>query len=310
MIDESFVDVLAYEKYLRDDKMLQESTIYNYCSAMKKFFTLGGDINDIEHVNGFILEHAIKKRSIYYWDAMKSFINYKLQGTKKAYMLRNMLPKKVPDPKRYRRYLSDEEREAVIKTLKDNKHRLIARIQNETGVRAGEVIRLKRGTIAYEPYQDKVVMRINFTGKGGKRFVKWIFDEQLQADIDVFIKGRLFDTEHYFLERDKCRPDSVVGQVLRTNYNWYWHDMKEALTKLGYDFKDWASHDFRRAYARKVWDKFHDPALLKDAMNHGDFNTTLTYLRTSGLQVQEIANALDEEKRRRFESKYLKEQKQ
>jgi integrase len=210
---------------------------------------------------------------------------------------RNLLKPKAVDPKKNAHYLDDETREGIIKLLLNYKHRVIARIQNSTGVRAGDVIRLKRGTISYEAYMDKaVVMRIDFEGKGGKHFVKWIFDEAIQTQIDLFIKSNILDTEYYFLER----PNEVMDnfrKAYHSNYRKYWLDLKQALRVYGVEYKEWATHDFRRSFARTIWDNTKDPVVLKEMLNHAQFDTTLRYLRGSGLQSKDVYYELNEKKK-------------
>lgn len=290
-MSDSPVKMVGFEDYLRN-RGLSEGSIYQYTKAVQKFLSLSeSNMEEIETYNEFILEFAIKKRSLYYYDALILFIKFFFDDNKQKrnQMLKQLLkPNKNNDTKRMRRILDDETREQVISLLKDYKHRIIARIQNETGVRAGDIIRLKRGSIMYEPYQDKEVMRIDFEGKGGKHFVKWIFDEAVQNQIYLFITSNILDDIYYFLEREKSNKGSSFISIYRTNYHHYWDDLKQAINMLGYDFKDWASHDFRKAFARTVWNKYKDPVLLKEALNHEQFETTLTYLRNSGLQVEDM----------------------
>jgi hypothetical protein len=213
-------------------------------------------------------------------------------------MVRLLLkPSRNDDVKRMRKYLDDETKSQVIKLIKDYKHRIIARIQDVTGVRAGDVIRLKRGSISYEPYNDEVVvMRIDFVSKGGKHIVKWIFDESLQTQIDLFIKNNILDNEYYFLERERSNKGSSLITLYRTNYHNYWLDLKQAMDTLGIGYKDWASHDFRRQFARRVWNKTKDPVILKDVMDHSRFETTLRYLKNSGLQTKDVYYEMNNEK--------------
>lgn len=293
-------ELAEFEQWLLN-RGLSQSSVYQYVKAVQKFVLQGNpDIEEIENYNEFILEYAIKKRSLYYYDALKIFLKYvfKDNAQKKNQMLRQLLkPNKNTDIKRTRRILDDETKEQVIKLLKDYKHRIIARIQNETGVRAGDILRLKRGTISYEAYQDKTVMRLDVTGKGDKHYVKWIFDENIQNQIHLYITSHMVDDEYYFLDRGKVNKGSTIHIIQRTNYHHYWSDMKQSMNILGIDFKDWSSHDFRRGFARRVWQKTKDPVLLKEAMNHSQFDTTLLYLRNSGVQVQDLQNMLNEDKK-------------
>jgi site-specific recombinase XerD len=133
-------------------------------------------------------------------------------------------------------------------------------------------------------------MRIDFEGKGKKHFVKWIFDEKIQTQIDLFIKSNNLDTEYYFLEARKCNTPHMSYLL---NYQMYWKDLKQSLKTLGIDYKEWATHDFRRSFAREVWNNTKDPVIMKEMLNHVQFDTTLRYLRGSGLQTKDVYYGLN-----------------
>lgn len=286
--------IMDYDDYLKT-KNLSPSSIYVYVSAVKKFLMQNPDLNKMDSYNDFIFEHAIKKRSNYVYDALKLFIKWYFEKDPKSISLqRGLLKPKPVDPKKNIHYLDDETREGVIKVLLNYKHRVIARIQNATGVRAGDILRLKRGSISYEAYEDKVVvMRIDFEGKGHRHFVKWIFDTDIQTQIDLYIKSNILDNEYYFLERPK---DTDLRNAYHMNYRRYWKDLKQALKTYGVEYKEWATHDFRRSFARNVWNATKDPVVLKNMMDHQQFDTTLRYLRGSGLQTKDVYFTLNKNK--------------
>lgn len=288
-------DILDLEEYLKA-KNLSDSSIYVYLSAVKNFLADSPDITQIDSYNNFIFEHGIKKRSAYCYDALRLYIKWKFEKDPKLQsLLRNLLKPKLQDPKKNIRYLDDDTRDQVISLLLNYKHRVIAKIQNATGVRAGDVIRLKKGNISYEAYDDTIpVMRIDFEGKGKKHFVKWIFDEKIQTQIDLFIKSNNLDPEYYFLEAKKANTPHMAYLL---NYQAYWKDLKQALRTLGVEYKEWATHDFRRSFAREVWNNTKDPVIMKEMLNHEQFDTTLRYLRGSGLQTKDVYFGLDQKKK-------------
>jgi integrase len=287
-------DIIDLEEYLKA-KNLSASSIYVYLSTVKNFLSDRPDITQIDAYNKFIFEHGIKKRSAYCYDALRIYIKYKFEKDPRMQsLLRNLLKPKLQDVKKSVRYLDDETREQIISLLLNYKHRIIAKIQNATGVRAGDVLRLKKGNISYEVYDERLpVMRIDFEGKGGKHFIKWIFDEKLQTQIDLFIKSNNLDTEYYFLEARRCK---TLHMSYLLNYQIYWKDLKQALSTLGVGYKEWATHDFRRSFAREVWNNTKDPIIMKEMLNHVQFETTLRYLRGSGLQTKEVYYGLNEKK--------------
>lgn len=280
-------DVLDYEEYL-EKRNLTDGTINIYSLIVKRFLMTRPDIEAIDAYNTYIFDHAIKKRSNCTYDALKQYIRFKFDKNPKMHvLLRNLLKPKVQDPKKHVHYLDDDTRKNVISLMTNYKHRIMAKIQNETGMRAGDIIRLKRGSISYEVYNDEViVMRIDVEGKGGKHFIKWIFDKDIQTQIDLFIKANILDTEYYFLER--ISKTNKFFNDYRINYCHYLADLKQALATYGVEYKEWATHDFRRSFARNVWTMSRDPVLLKEMMNHAQFDTTLRYLRGSGLQAKDV----------------------
>jgi len=70
----------------------------------------------------------------------------------------------------------------------------------------------------------------------------------------------------------------------KSNYLRYWKDLKYALNVNGIDKEDFATHDFRRCFARKVWEKEKDVYVLQSLLNHTDPKVTLRYLDQSGLK--------------------------
>jgi site-specific recombinase XerD len=77
-------------------------------------------------------------------------------------------------------------------------------------------------------------------------------------------------------------PDSV--KMFRYNYDEYWKDLKMALQSCGYAPKDFATHDMRRCFARRVWERYKDIHVLQSMLNHSDPKVTLKYLEQSGLK--------------------------
>lgn len=286
------MELLDFEDWL-NNKNLRAGSVYLYVSAVKKFLMTNPDIMKIDDYNEFIFKYGIKKRSNYVYDALRLYIKWKFSKENKNIgisIYRNLIKSKVNDPKKPVRYLDEDTRFEVMGLIKDYKHRIMAKLQNATGVRAADILRLKRGTISYEAYQDKIiVMRIDFEGKGGKNFVKWVFDPDVQTQIDLYVKSNLLDTEYYFLEGgDNAKDPRALELCIRANYNRYLKDLKQALDTYGIDYKTWATHDFRRAFAREVWEMTKDPIVLKEMLNHVQFDTTLRYLRGSGLQVKDV----------------------
>ena len=72
--------------------------------------------------------------------------------------------------------------------------------------------------------------------------------------------------------------------MIQMNYQWYWADLKQALHKNKISREEFATHDLRRCFARRAWERYKDIYVLKGLLNHVDPKTTLRYLDQSGLK--------------------------
>jgi integrase len=139
-----------------------------------------------------------------------------------------------------------------------------------------------------EEYKGQPVLRINILGKGKKRNVIFIHDEVAQEIIMDYITHVFNHDDYYFIELGKMKNrHGDIGneyKLYRMNYSWFWADLKEALQSCGVNFKDWATHDFRRGFARRVWEKYKDINVLQSLLNHANPAVTMRYLSQSGLK--------------------------
>lgn len=283
-------DLPLYRNWLLEKRMLAESSISVYCEVIGRFLSTNPDLSSLEVYNTFIIDNAIKKRCYHYFSAIKAFIEFKIEDTSlKNKLIEGLIrPELRSDIKLERKYLTEEQIIEVINSLEDPKHKVIALIQTLTGVRAGDILRLKRDNIMPEEYKGQPVLRINIVGKGKKRNVIFIHDIVAQEIIMEYIANVYNHDDYYFIElgsmkNRKGNTDSEF-RLIRMNYLWYWEDLKTALLKEGIDRKDFASHDFRRCFARRAWTRWKDIHVLQGLLNHADASVTLRYLEQSGMK--------------------------
>jgi hypothetical protein len=98
------------------------------------------------------------------------------------------------------------------------------------------------------------------------------------------------DYDYYFMDR---KFSNSLLTAIKTNYHWYWADLKNALVKCGYKMEDWASHDFRRNSATDVWNMSKDPLTVSRYLRHKQFETTIRYLNNAGLQNRDMSQKLE-----------------
>jgi site-specific recombinase XerD len=282
-------DVPLFTESLRDRGM-NESSIETYRGAIETFLSTMPNVEKIDDYNSFIIKYAIKKRCTYYYNILRAFINWKIQKQELRQELISKLirPAKKKDFKYERKYISEDKIIKVINNLDSAKHRIIGMIQTLTGIRAGDILKLKYGKINPEEYEGNPVLRLNVIGKGEKRNVVYIHDQIASQLILNYIANNQGVNDYYFLEKSqyKSRDKNLDNEyrLYKMNYLWYWYDLKKALELSGINPKDWATHDFRRCFARRAWERYKDIHILQGLLNHADPSTTLRYLDQSGLK--------------------------
>lgn len=292
-------DPSIYQIYL-ETKKLTEGTIELYVGVITCFILRNPDLKEINSYNNFLLEKTVKGRSGYCHYAMRHYVKWKIQDPAlRNKILEGLITPKESDPIYHTNYLTPGRREKIIENIKHEKHRIVASLQYKTGARVGDILKLKRGAITYENYNGKVVMRIDIIGKRGVRNPKWIFDQILQEDIIDYISTHRFDEEYYFLDFSRSRTIVSDNRVFKSNYIRYNRDLKRALIKIGLDKSSFATHDWRRCIARDVYthkDIGKDVQLLQEFLGHKSADTTMKYLRHSGLTTIQISERLENDR--------------
>jgi len=271
---------------------LKPSSVNVYMVAIKKFIQDGKKIDSPQDYIDFIIEHMIKKKSSHYYDIIIKFVNWlNLERENKKLILFTIkaMRKKYHDPIKQTLILSKEQRMDIINNLSSYKHRIIGLIQEECGVRAGDVLKLKRGFIDYDVEDNKVIMKIMFQQKGDKVRTVFIFDQIAKKRIQEFIREKYLHKNYYFLEDKYERYDFDFNKLVKSNYDWYHQDLTQTCKRLGYDPHKFTTHDIRRNFAVETLPLVNNNvAELQKAMGHKDINTTIRYLRHSGLETKDI----------------------
>jgi len=281
-------ELYGFNRFLREKHDISETTIVVYIRAIDDFVNEVDDYYNLEEYNKFLINHSIKKRSTYYYYALKYFIKYKIEDKAlKANILENLIKPDIKTTLKYeRKYLNEKQILEVINSMKKLKNKVLALVQFVTGVRAGDVLRIKRGDIIPEVYEDNPVLKLIITGKGEKRNIVYIHDETIQTLLIDFLVSNFLNEKYYFLE-DKSRKMDVVSKqnnIHHSNYTAYKRDLKQALYIQCIDTFDFSTHDYRRCFARRVWTKYKDLNVLQELLNHANPMTTMRYLKQSGLK--------------------------
>ena len=287
-------DLPLYESHLKEKTSLKDSSINTYVVGLRRFLSEDPDIDKIDDYNDFLIRTTQRKQNAsFYYFALKHYIKFKIPDlTLRNRMTTALLTPDIKDPNIKRKYLSDEKRLEVINNMIHKKSRIIAIIQSLTGIRVGDILRLKRDSIFTEDVKGKAALRLNVLGKRDKLSVVYIFDDVAQQFILDYINNNINYNNYLFIELgsfgSRTGDTSTEFKLVRMNYGRYWRDLKQAMNASGVHKNDFATHDFRRCFAREIWDKYSDLIILQNALNHVNPRTTIRYLKHSGLQNRDV----------------------
>ena len=148
-----------------------------------------------------------------------------------------------------------------------------------TGMRVGEMVRLRRGDLNHQDHGAWV------TGKGNRaRFVR--FSDQawhkilgyLEARNDGAVSGLMADRPLF------CRHDRAAGDARRLPLSTL--SVERLITRLAHESKvlerfNLTPHSFRHYFATRFLGHTGDLALTQDVLGHADPGTTRIYARTT-----------------------------
>jgi site-specific recombinase XerD len=299
MLFDNSLDLYFFEQWLLKKRVpLAESSIYVYVRALSCFLQQNYDISDINSYNDYISKTAYKKRCSYYYFVLKNYIQFKFAGnrSKREELLDNLLkPKVFKNIKRQRVHLEVEKLVEVIESMSFKKHRVMAVVQEVTGIRVHDLLTIKTHNVAVETYKGKKVIKLTVLGKGDKTHIAFIHDPAVHEILETYLKNGTCYDDYVFVELGDQRNNrgniNSEFMMLRMNYFWYWQDLKKACAKANVDPKLFSTHDFRRCFARRFWERYLDLFKLQNILSHEDPATTIRYLKQSGMSsIDEYSN--------------------
>lgn len=242
-------------EYLQTQTNLSQRSINLYYGIIKKIVLLYGQNPNIEQMNAYIREKPLSKYA---------FLHY-LHFLGRLNDCSLLLKARQKPKKREGVYLDQEELKKIVFSITEEKYRYAALVQFVTGVRAGEVLKLRKEDFSKENNELKITM----IGKGERKKVVFI-----PETYSKFIYNFIINSGEYpFL-----KPASEdFFRNLQTNYIYYWRSIKQAASALGYD--NFAPHDFRRNFIDQAYTLTKDIRVVQDLAGHARAETTLQYFK-------------------------------
>lgn len=264
----------AYEDHMIL-KNYSMSTVKAYLSNFRKYHEwceqMGVEqVYVQETVRGYLIERVRQGAK---WQTMNNIYSAMRKLFREVLMIEWSM-KKMPRPKKERilpELISKQEVERLICSCKMEKHKVILVTLYSTGLRAGELCRLRLRDIDGDRHQIKVVK-----GKGSKD--RYVDVPEVLIDYLRSYYKRYKPREYLFNGRKKGEPMSV------SSLRW---PIRESKRRLGM-IKKVSPHTFRHCYATHHLESGTDLVYLQKNMGHKHLKTTARYIHLCQRRYQHI----------------------
>lgn len=265
------------------DKLQQEMQIAGYSPRTIKSYTLCSrkiynyfkkSLNQIteDEFKSFLAKLAKKNYSPYTLNLYHATLKYVFKN-----VYRIPYKFKFPYTKRHRKLpivLSRREILRIIKTTRNQKHKLILSLAYGAGLRVSEVIKLKIRDLNL----DELVIHLKYT-KGGKDRIT-IVPDKLQKDLERLMAGK--------------KPDNFVfenqrggGLTARTAQAVFAKALKLAGIKKNATF-----HSLRHSFATHLLENGVDVRYVQELLGHANIRTTQVYTKVTNPKLKNIKSPL------------------
>lgn len=197
---------VLFKYYMEQESNLSEKSIKLYNGAIERFIIEVNNLNDDDEIIRFLVKHYVKNNLNYYKYAVTMFLKFHLKGNgerlNKLLNTINVLRPVNKEKTTNRQYYDSDKRSEIIINLDNIKHQIMSLICMKTGIRIGDCLRIKRNNVIEEYYKDKLILRINVTGKRKKRYIRFIHDQNDIECIKEYIKTHNYGMGHELNDSD------------------------------------------------------------------------------------------------------------
>ena len=202
---------------------------------MKNFIN-NNDIQDAASYVQYLTEKTVNKRQFYVYDILLKFVEYHKDSLKDYHNIKKAVKnfkRQEKESLRQSTYLDNDLSDMIIKRLSTKKHALIAWIKRDTGARAGDVLRLTKDRVKFEPVklsnkETVLAMSLSLIKKGGRVSKVFIYNNKLAE----YIEQRLLyidpNEDYVFIDRKIVNKynRNDIQKLMNRNYYLYWQVLK------------------------------------------------------------------------------------
>lgn len=272
----------AMEQHLKL-KAYSASTIRTYIGEMTQLLTLLKDIPadelKVEHLKRYLVfcyeklrltENTLHSRI----NAMKFYYEQVLGRDKFFWEIpRPKKPKEIP------KTFNQDEIAAIIKSLKNRKHKVMLMLAYSAGLRVSEVVSLK----TYEIDSKRMTILIR-QAKGKK-------DRMVSLSPVLLVMLREYALQYKPDKKGYLFEGSVKGTAYSTRSL---QEVIQTAKNKARIIKPGSIHALRHSFATHLLDKGTDVTMIQKLLGHNDIKTTLRYLHTSNKDLLKIISPLDD----------------
>jgi integrase/recombinase XerD len=269
------MDLINFERELKL-RGLSKKTLKAYCYANEKF------LNYINKEPKYVTASDIKNYINHLIDASKkpktiNLIIAALAGFYDGYMGRKLLKKiyRVKTEKHIPNVLSKQELKNMINNTKNEKHKLIIKFLYSSGVRVGELVKIKVADLDL----DNGFVRI-IQGKGNKDRLT-IISRKLCIELKIYLKYR---TNNNYLFQNKQNKHLTIRAIQEI--------IKLAAKKSNIQRRVYP-HALRASFATHLYNNGTQLQKIQKLMGHANYKTTLGYTASATVDIININNPLD-----------------
>lgn len=170
--------------------------------------------------------------------------------------------------------LSREEIQALLATIKNEKHQLMVALAYSAGLRVSEIVNLKTKDID----ADELILHIK-GAKGNKDRIT-IFPEKLMPGIRKFITGKNANDYFFSSERGGKLTERTAQKIF-----------ENALQKTNIK-KDATFHSLRHSFATHLLENGVDIRYVQELLGHTNIRTTQIYTKVTNPALKNIKSPL------------------
>ncbi|GAB5047532.1 tyrosine-type recombinase/integrase [Thermodesulfovibrio sp. TK110] len=257
------------------------ATVKTYTVAMNRFLAIIGDkkvdeidFNDVLKYKSYLYENQNLSSSVC---VALSAISCFFEFLKKAYKISNISLEdlKILRPKVRQKvpaYLNKASIQKLIDACKDIEEEIMVKMLFITGMRASELLNLKRKDILC----DKESVFIHIRGKGG-------YERVIPVDV---IKNEL----SRYMEYLQIKYSSKEERLFPYTYHTLYYRLKKIAQRVGFD--EISPHWLRHSCATELLAQGVDIRVIAEICGHRSLNTTMRYAKVKPKLAKEAIEKL------------------